>query len=117
MIGNDDSLSGGVIGGTTLLAANWLFVRLTYRSRTARLVLEGRPLVLLEHGRPVHAALRREAITLEELQAAALERGFEELDEVDLVVLMTNGHLAVMGRQAADRWRDRHEAEAAAGGA
>jgi hypothetical protein len=33
------------------------------------------------------------------------ERGFEDFDEVALVVLETNGHISVMGRAAADRWR------------
>ncbi len=105
MIGDDDSLTGGVIGATTLFAANHLFVRLTFRSPIARRLLEGRPRVLLEHGRPFAEALRREAITVEELRAAALERGFDDLEEVELIVLQTNGHLAVMGSEAAQRWR------------
>jgi uncharacterized membrane protein YcaP (DUF421 family) len=105
MIGNDNSLTGGVIGAATLFAANYLFVRLTFRSTRARRLLEGRPRVLLERGRPLRDALRREAITDEELRAAALERGFDDLDEVELIVLQTNGHLAVMGREAAQRWR------------
>jgi uncharacterized membrane protein YcaP (DUF421 family) len=105
MIGNDNSLTGGIIGATTLFVANYAFVRLTFRSARARRVLEGRPRVLLEHGRPPRDALRGEAITVEELRAAALERGFDDLDDVELVVLQTNGHLAVMGRNAAERWR------------
>jgi uncharacterized membrane protein YcaP (DUF421 family) len=64
--------------------------------------------VLLEHGRAHEHALRSEAITVEELQAAALERGFEQLAEVDLIVLQPNGHLAIMGREAAGAWRARH---------
>lgn len=105
LIGPDNSLLGGVIGASVLFAANGLFVRLTFRSARARRLLEGRPLVLLRDGLPVREALRREAITVEELRAAALERGFDELGDVELVVLETNGHLAVMGQSAAEGWR------------
>jgi uncharacterized membrane protein YcaP (DUF421 family) len=108
MIGPDNSLVGGVVGATTLFAANYVFVRLVFRSRRASRILEGTPTVLLEHGRLHERALRSEAITVEELHAAALERGFEQLADVDLIVLQPNGHLAIMGREAAGAWRARH---------
>jgi uncharacterized membrane protein YcaP (DUF421 family) len=108
MIGPDNSLVGGVVGATTLFAANYVFVRLVFRSRRASRLLEGTPTVLLEHGRLHERALRSEAITVEELHAAALERGFEQLADVDLIVLQPNGHLAIMGREAAGAWRARH---------
>lgn len=82
-----------------------MFVHLTSRSTRARKLLEDAPRVLAEHGRPLPHALRREAITVSELRSAARERGFSDLEEVELVVLETNGHLAVMGREAAERWR------------
>jgi uncharacterized membrane protein YcaP (DUF421 family) len=114
MIGPDNSLVGGIVGASTLFAANYLFVRLTFRSRRASRILEGTPTVLLEHGRMHRQALRSEAITVEELHAAALERGFEQLADVDLIVLQPNGHLAIMGREAAGAWRARHAGEAPA---
>jgi uncharacterized membrane protein YcaP (DUF421 family) len=51
MIGNDNSLLGGIIGASTLFVVNYWFVRLTYRSATARRLLEGSPRILLENGR------------------------------------------------------------------
>jgi uncharacterized membrane protein YcaP (DUF421 family) len=107
MIGPDNSLVGGVVGATTLFAANYLFARLVFRSRRASRLLEGTPTVLLEHGRLHEQALRSQAITAEELHAAALERGFQQLADVDLIVLEPNGHLAIMGREAAGAWRAR----------
>ena len=105
MIGNDNSLLGGVLGASVLFAANFAFVHLTYRSARARRVLEGEPRVLLEHGRVIERALRREAITQAELLSVVRERGFTSFSEVDLVALETNGHISVMGREVADRWR------------
>jgi uncharacterized membrane protein YcaP (DUF421 family) len=97
MIGNDNSLVGGVLGASVLFATNFLFVQLTYRSAGARRVLEGVPRILLEDGRVNARALRREAITKTELGSIARDRGFASLGEVALIVLEPNGHIAVMG--------------------
>jgi uncharacterized membrane protein YcaP (DUF421 family) len=105
MIGRDNSLLGGVIGASVLFAANYVFVRLTYRSARARRLLEGSPRVLLEDGRIDEHALRREAISESELRSIARERGFSSLGEVALVVLEPDGHMSVMGEEGARRWR------------
>lgn len=109
MIGADNSLVGGVLGASVLFAANYVFVRLTYRSARARRLLEGVPRVLVRDGKPDEQALRREAITVDEISSVARERGFEGLDEVALMVLETDGHLAVMGPEAAERWHRRRD--------
>lgn len=64
MIGNDNSLLGGMLGASVLFAANYAFVRLTYRSARARRLLEGVPRVLVRDGRADDQALRREAISV-----------------------------------------------------
>jgi uncharacterized membrane protein YcaP (DUF421 family) len=109
MIGADNSLIGGVVGASTLFAANYVFVRVVTRSRRASRILEGAPTVLLEHGRLLPRALRSEAITEIELRSAAAERGFADLSAVDLIVLEPNGHLAIMSADAAGAWRARHD--------
>jgi uncharacterized membrane protein YcaP (DUF421 family) len=113
MIGADNSLLGGVVGASTLFAANYVFVRIVFRSRRASWLLEGRPRVLLERGRLQPRALRSEAITEDELRSAAAERGFPDLADVDLIVLEPNGHLAIMGPAAAGDWRARHVQDSA----
>lgn len=105
MIGDDNSVTGGIVGAGALFAANYGFVRLTYNNRLARRLLEGEPLILLDHGELKKDAMRREAISETELLDVALERGFDKLSDVGLIVLETNGHLAVLGPKAAERWR------------
>jgi uncharacterized membrane protein YcaP (DUF421 family) len=107
MIGNDLSVTGGVIGATTLFVANLLFVRLTFASARARRILEGRPRVLLRNGKPDHDALRKEAITEAELVDVALAKGFSDLSEVGLIVIETNGQLVCLNREQAKRLRPR----------
>jgi uncharacterized membrane protein YcaP (DUF421 family) len=105
MIGNDNSLLGGVLGASVLFGANYAFAHLTFRSPRAERLLEGSPRVLLEDGKVLDQALRREAMTRTELGSIVLERGFDSLDEVALVVLEPSGHIAVMGEDAARGWR------------
>lgn len=105
LIGNDNSITGGIVGASTLFLANYAFVRLTYSSARARLILEGRPRVLLRNGVPDHDALRKEAITETELVDIALEKGFPELGKVGLVVLEPNGQLVVLPTEEAKRLR------------
>jgi uncharacterized membrane protein YcaP (DUF421 family) len=108
MIGNDNSLLGGMIGASTLFFVNYWFVRLTYRNAAARRILEGSSRILLEDGRVNREALRKEAISESELGSIARERGFERFEDVTLIVLETDGHLAVMGREGAELYRTAH---------
>jgi uncharacterized membrane protein YcaP (DUF421 family) len=105
LIGNDNTLIGGMIGAACLFGANYIFVRLTFHNRVARRILEGTPRILLEDGRPDREALDREAISETELLSAVLERGFSGFREVGLIVLETNGHMGILGPDAAEQWR------------
>src|SRR5208283_5715919 len=46
IIGNDNSLSGGLIGAFTLLGVNYLVVRFLFRHRRLDQIFEGKPSVL-----------------------------------------------------------------------
>jgi uncharacterized membrane protein YcaP (DUF421 family) len=105
LIGDDNSVTGGVIGAGTLFVANYLFVRLTFFNARARRILEGQPRVLLRNGRPIESALRKEAITEAELVNAALEKGFSDLGDVGLIVLETSGQMVCLAPQQAKRLR------------
>src|ERR1700679_2022 len=48
MIGDDNSVSGGVVGAFALLAINWLLMWTLYRAPKATVILEGEPSTLIE---------------------------------------------------------------------
>ena len=50
MIGDDNSVSGGVIGAFSLLAANWLLNRLLFRMPRLNNALQGEETVLIKNG-------------------------------------------------------------------
>ena len=105
LIGNDNSVTGGVIGAGTLFLANYLFVRLTFRSVRARRLLEGTPSVLLRNGEPVEKNMNKEAISMAELVDIALEHGFADLRKVGLIVIETSGQFVCLGPEQAKRLR------------
>ena len=103
LIGNDSSVTGGVIGASTLFAANYLFVRLTYSSARARRILEGKPRVLLRDGKLDRDAMRKEAVTETELEDELLGRGMTDFGQVGLIVLETSGKLVYLTKEQAMR--------------
>jgi uncharacterized membrane protein YcaP (DUF421 family) len=103
LIGNDNSITGGVIGASTLFAANYFFVRIAYRHARLRRILEGSPRVLLRNGKLDFVAMRKEAITEEELEDELLDRNMTDFSEVGLIVLETSGKLVYLTPAQAKR--------------
>src|SRR5438132_14308219 len=60
IIGDDNTVTGGMIGATTLLAVNYVVVRFMFRHRRLDEILEGEPTVLIENGRLRKRALAKE---------------------------------------------------------
>ena len=63
IIGNDNSLTGGLIGALALLAMNYLVVRFLFRHRRLDQIFEGKPTVLVDTGTSIKTALARELLT------------------------------------------------------
>jgi uncharacterized membrane protein YcaP (DUF421 family) len=97
MVGADTSLQGGLVSAATLLAANSLVARLRLRSTRLRQLIEGVPVVLVQHGELVLANLHKEGITEEEVVAAVREHGeVGDISQVELAVLETDGSVSVV---------------------
>ena len=91
IIGDDNSITGGIIGAFGLLGINWLVVRALYSAPKLNRMLEGRATTLVRDGKIDQAAVRREAMTHEELIEVIHRQGFEHLHEVRSCVLEPNG--------------------------
>jgi uncharacterized membrane protein YcaP (DUF421 family) len=101
IIGNDNSVSGGIIGAATLLVLDYLLVRALYSHPKLFQLVEGKPDVLFEDGKIKRNRLKKELITVEELRAAAHRQGFGSLHQVEKVVLETGGTLTFVGKDPA----------------
>jgi uncharacterized membrane protein YcaP (DUF421 family) len=91
IIGDDNSVTGGVIGAFGLLAINWLTVRALFRSPGLTRMMEGRSTVLIRSGHVDKKALQRESLTREELLAVVHKQGFADFHQVNLCELEPNG--------------------------
>ena len=105
MIGPDNSLSGGLIGGLTLFMANGLIARLALHfPRLARL-LEGEPTPLIEEGRVLNKNLRREVMTRLELERALRKHELDPVTDLPLIMkalLEEDGTVSILHKKRKD---------------
>jgi uncharacterized membrane protein YcaP (DUF421 family) len=101
IIGADNSVTGGIIGATTLLVVNYIVVRFLYTHETLDKMIEGDTEVLIENGQLRQNALKKELITITELEEAAHKQGFASLDLIDRATLEPGGSICFIGKQPA----------------
>src|ERR1041384_2357874 len=99
IIGDDNTVTGGVIGATSLLIVNYLVVRFLYKHRGLDQFIEGRSDVLIEDGKIKTHNLKRELITVTQLEAQARKQGFDSLSEVQQCVLESGGTITFIGKK------------------
>ena len=102
IIGNDNSLLGGIIGATALLIVNWFVVRYLYAHPAIARIVEGDPDLLIRNGKLRADRLKRELITPEELEAAARRQGIEGLHRVETCRLEIGGALTFVAKEPSD---------------
>jgi uncharacterized membrane protein YcaP (DUF421 family) len=97
IIGNDNSLSGGLIGALALLALNYMVVRFLFRHRRLDEILEGDPTTLIEHGNVKTDGLAKELLTTAELMTVLHRQGFESVEDVERCILEPGGTFDIKG--------------------
>jgi uncharacterized membrane protein YcaP (DUF421 family) len=99
IIGDDNSLLGGIIGGTTLillnLGVNWYLYRHPKLDRR----IEGAPTLLVKNGRLLRHHLKRELITEPELISMVHRQGVDRIEDCSEVILETSGVITVIASQ------------------
>ena len=98
MNGGDNSLVGGLISATTLVALNYVVGLSTYRSPGLEALIEGRPQVLVHNGRLFEDVLKQAKLTHHELNAALRRAGCSCVDDVHAAILENNGQISVTPR-------------------
>jgi uncharacterized membrane protein YcaP (DUF421 family) len=108
IIGDDNSVTGGIIGAFGLLAINWLVARALFNSPRLTHAIEGRSCVLVLNGQVDDKALERESLTREELLSVIHKQGFEDFDKVRKCELEPNGtfYIEAFDPSAADKRHD-----------
>jgi uncharacterized membrane protein YcaP (DUF421 family) len=96
MNGGDNSVTGGMILATTLVAINSGVGWLTFRSKTIEGIIEGRPVILVHDGKIDHLALSQVQMTTHELDASLRAAGCSGPTAVRFAVLENTGKVSVI---------------------
>jgi uncharacterized membrane protein YcaP (DUF421 family) len=98
IIGNDNSVTGAVIGGVTLFVINGALMIAVYTSLKLRRTVFGKPTTLYQDGHTERSGMVRALMSDEDLKVAVQKQGFNDLREVDEVVLEPNGTVVATRR-------------------
>jgi len=98
MNAGDNTVAAGFILVATLLAVNGFMSWLTWRSKRAEILLDGRPQILVHNGLLDEAMLASERITHHELMAAVRQAGVSDVADVRVAILETNGRINVIAK-------------------
>jgi uncharacterized membrane protein YcaP (DUF421 family) len=109
MIGDDNSVSGGIIGAFSLLAINWVVAWLLFRSPKITARLEGKSSTLIRNGVVDEAELKRETLSHEDLLSVLNRNGFDDPAQIKLCVLEPSGVFLVKGKSPSAEDLDRSE--------
>ncbi len=96
MVGSNQTVAGGVVGGAAILASSRLIQVLARRFPLVRRLLRGDPKVLIAKGELNRKVLEREEITAAELAAALRSRGITDRRKVRLAVLEVDGSISLI---------------------
>jgi uncharacterized membrane protein YcaP (DUF421 family) len=98
IIGDDNSVTGGILGSLSLFAVNYFVVRFLFRHRRLDQMLEGSPTTLIRGGQVLKDGLAKELLTESELIAVAHRQGFDDICDVDSCVLEPGGNFFIKGK-------------------
>src|SRR5690242_2611698 len=91
---DDYSVTGAVIVVSTIAALQVGASYLSFRSRRARRVLEGEPIVIVQDGKLIERNLKRERLTEDEVAEEMRAQQIASVEDVEWGILETNGTMS-----------------------
>ena len=103
MVGENVSLSGGIVAAVSLFVLNYFLKRIIYKNNKVSELLQGESILLIYKGILQSRNLEKAEITILELEAAIREHGVEEIKSVDLAMFEVDGNISVISDDFATR--------------
>jgi uncharacterized membrane protein YcaP (DUF421 family) len=94
MVGDNNTLLGGVIAACTLLVLNYFVAELSGGNRRFRKFIQGSPTLLVHNGDVIESHCAREHVTIDEIQRSLREHGICSIKDVSLGVLEVDGSIS-----------------------
>lgn len=95
LLGDDSSVTSGIIAISTILGMDWLLSYLSYRSERFSNLINGKVVVLIKHGQPQRQAMRRFRISTSQLLEQIRLNGHSSIEDVETAVLERSGKISV----------------------
>ncbi|HEU4708902.1 MAG TPA: YetF domain-containing protein [Methylophilaceae bacterium] len=95
MNAGEESVTGGLILVCTLIGLNSFIGYITYKSKKAEDIIEGKPEILIRNGKLIESVAEDARITESELKSALRENGVFRIEDVKLAILENNGSVTV----------------------
>lgn len=99
MVGPDTSLYGGLVAASTLFFINFLFKKLKFNFPQFKKIIEGEPVILIYKGVVKTENCRKSGISEDELLQAIREHGSSSIEEVDSLILESDGNISVVSNE------------------
>jgi len=109
IIGDDNSVTGGVLGALSLFGINYVVVRFLFRHKKLQEVLGGSPTRLITNGELNRDGMKKELLTESELLTVIHRQGFDEFEEVENCTLEAGGGFFVKGKKPDAEEREQSE--------
>lgn len=104
---NDTSITAAVLAVGTIALSIVIQSSVAYRWPRTRLALDGRPLVVVAHGRTVDANLRSQRMSVDDVHEAARMQGIHDLADIEYAVLEADGRISFLTVDGPPRPPDR----------
>ncbi|MDQ6885703.1 MAG: DUF421 domain-containing protein [Gemmatimonadota bacterium] len=96
ILSNGIALTRGLVAVVSLILLQYAVSKITMVSETAERIINGVPTLLYHRGQFHWLVMRRERVTQEEILQAVRDRGVGTLQDIDAVVIETDGTFTVV---------------------
>jgi uncharacterized membrane protein YcaP (DUF421 family) len=100
LLSKDVDLAEGVLAAALLIGLQFVITRLSVRYRAIEHLVKAQPTLLVSDGEFLSAAMSSQRVTEAEIRAAIRGAGVAAVEEIDAVVLETDGSFSVIKRAA-----------------
>lgn len=101
LTGGDNSVLAGIITAASLIAISAIFDRVAFHSGKMEKILEGEPRVIVANGKILEHVRHQEKITHQELQESFRSHGIEDISQIKIAVIESNGKISIVKEEKA----------------
>ncbi len=94
------SLADGAAAAALFIFLQYCLTWLASRFKPVKSIITNDPALIFYNGEFLHASMKKERITMEEVFSASRQQGFSDLDSVDMIVLETTGDVSIIEKKA-----------------